>query len=137
MLGATTDVSTMNLIVREYRLWRDQNPNKELRIFIAGFILKRYETTVRSSEILGLQKRTATRALAPYIRMLNHDGDVSLLALLGAISEAERFTVKPGRIMRRVYRKNQDIPSYIFGGFGVPDLEESFQAAGQEFRKGT
>ena len=137
MLGAKTDVSTMNLIVREYRLWRAQNPNRGLRAFIVGFILKRYETTARSSETQRLQKRTATRALVPYIRKLNHDGDFSLLALLGAISEAESFAVRPGRVMRKVYRKNQDIPSYVFGGYGISDLEESFRVAGQEFRKGT
>ena len=60
-----------------------------------------------------------------------------LLALLGAISEAESFPVKPGRIMRKVYRKNQDIPSYIFGGYGVSDLDECFRVAGRECRKGT
>ena len=137
MLGANTDVSTMNLIVERYRHWRDLNPEGELKTFVVGFIKSRYESSGESSDARWSRKKKANRALEPYIRQLNHDGDTSLLALLGAISEAERFPVKPGRVMRKVYRKNQDIPSYIFGGYGISDLDECFRVAGRECRKGT
>jgi len=137
MLGAKTDVATMNLIVEKYRHWRDLNPDGEVKTFVIGFIKSRYESSGESSDARWSRKKKATQALDPYIRKLNHDGDTSLLALLGAISEAEGFIVKPGRIMRNVYRKNQDIPSYVFGGYGISDLDECFRVAGREFRGGS
>lgn len=136
MLGAKTDVATMTLIVERYRQWRDLNPDGDLNSFVVTFIKSRYESSGDACDARWSKKKKATRALDPYIRKLNHDGDTSLLALLGAISEAESFTVKPGRVMRKVYSKNQDIPSYIFGGFGISDLDECFRVAGRKCRNG-
>ncbi len=133
MLGLRTDVMTMNLIVSKYRLWLNRHPSAELNAFIADFIEKRYGNSIGSTRVHRFQASTARRAVGAYRPRLNHDGDPSLLALLGALSEAEGFGVRPAAVIRRVYYKNQDIPSYIFGGFGIDNLDEAFATARDEF----
>lgn len=134
IFGLRTDVLTMNLIVSQYRRWQKQRPEDELSLFIAEFIEERYDVSNDDGGRSRTRASRANRALEFYVQRLNHDQDFSLLALLGALSEAEGFAVRPGAVVKRVYSKNQDIPSYIFGGFGIDDLEKSFTAAGNDFR---
>jgi hypothetical protein len=133
MLGLRTDVMTMNLIVSKYRLWHHRHPGAELNAFFADFIDKRYGSSIGCTRVDRFQASTARRALAAYGPRLNHDGDPSLLALLGALAEAEGFGVRPAVVVKRVYSRNQDIPSYILGGFGIDNLGQAFAAARDAF----
>ena len=134
MLGLRTDVRTMNRIIADYRNWLDANPDAELRAFLDEFIRRRYACFENSPEVKQKQESTAQLALDCFITHLNHDGDSSLLALLGALSQTEGFFVNPKTVMRRTYSGNQDIPSYIFGGYGISNLQESYRAAAQQFQ---
>ena len=135
MLDLRSDVSTMKQIVERYRLWRPRNPETELKAFSEEFIRKRYGTSIGSTRQDRLQAAFARRALDFYVHRLDPDGDHSLLAVLGALSEAEGFSVRPIIVMRRVYHcRNDDIPTYIFGGYGIENLDQAFRAAKQDLR---
>lgn len=130
------DVSTMVHIRRSFRRWRNLNATGTIEEFASWLIGFRYSLPGYDPLQSEIQRQIALLALPIYARHLNADGSVSFMAILGALSEAERFTVEPGVVMRKaVGWKNRDLFGVVVGGAGVPDLARAFRAAEVEFQE--
>ena len=129
------DVSTMKHILKVYKNWKNANADSDIADFAEWFLEFRYTLRGFNREDSAIRRRLAELALPIYSKHLNADGHVSLLSLLCAISEAERFIVDPGHVFRKVRRRRRGIGSRDFGGAGVADLDEAISTAGKDFKE--
>lgn len=133
-----TDVSAMKNIIQQYRAWSPHlnsfEKEQKLDIFCIEFIDRHFALPVESEQKRQIMTMIAKLALPEYSAEMNHDGSCSILALLGAISEAERFTVDLGIVMNKCFKLClPDITGKTLGGVGIVNAQEAFANAERRF----
>lgn len=136
MFSTRSDVSTIKNIIFNYRRWRKTvGPDPSLDAFADWFLEMRYNLPGFDREQSAVQLLIARFALPFYRDELNADHSVSLLAILGAVSEAERFQIDPDLVMRKVGWRNHDLFGRELGGAGIAFLQEALGTAERKFRE--
>lgn len=135
MFGLRADVGTMKNIVRFFRRYQ-KNGGDDLAEFAEQYLQQRYSMPGFDRERSELMHQVAVVALRFYCEELNADGSVSLLAILGAVSEAERFVIDPGIVMRKAAGwKNRDLWGTTIGAAGIADVPAALQRAERRFQE--
>lgn len=131
-----SDVSTMKNIIKLFREWQRHYPHHTVADYAACFLDQRYNLPGFDREQSLLQRQVAFLALPFYSQELNADQSPSLLAILGAVSEAERFLVDPGLVFRKALGwRHRDLYGPLLGGAGIADLSEALQKAERRFKE--
>lgn len=137
MFRIRSDVSTLKNIVKSFELWHRQAPDGSMGAFATAFLDHRYSLPGFNRELSQAQLAAAQFALPFFAREINADSSISLLAVLGAVAEAERFVVDPGLAIRKAigWRMSPYLDSRTVGGAGVADLNAAFKRAESNFRE--
>lgn len=90
-----SDVSTMKNILKLFTRWSREQNSEDIAEFADWFFGFRFGLPGFDPEQSQVREQIARLALPFYSARTNVDGRPSLLAVLGAISEAERFVVDP------------------------------------------
>ena len=108
-----------------------------MEVFAEAFLEHRYSLPGFNREQSMSQLAAARFALPFFAEEINSDGSVSLLAILGAVAEAERFAVDPALVLRKAVglRKSLSLDSRTVGGAGVADLQTAFDRAESAFKE--
>lgn len=107
-----------------------------LGIFCKEFIRNHFSAPVESEEKREIMRTIALIALPEYSAEMNHDGSPSILALLGALSEAERFSVDLGKVMKKCFPLClPDITGRTLGGVGIVNAQQAFANAERRFHE--
>jgi len=135
-----TDVSAMKNIIRQFKAWSPYlNPlqkEEQVGIFCREFIDHHFSLPVQSEEQRRMMRAVAMLALTEYSAEMNHDGSPSILALLGALSEAERFSVDLGIVMKNCFKLClPDITGRTLGGVGIVNAPQAFANAERRFHE--
>ncbi len=133
------DVSGMKTVIRAYLAWpfrHSFSENERVGVFAEQFLATRFSVPVGSAESRQTMHAIALIAFPEFCEELNHDGTPSLLALLGAVCEAERIVIDPG-IVARGCRKyfTDEISGKILGGMGVADIDQAFRNGTRRFHE--
>ena len=135
MIALRADVSTMKNIIRFFRRFQ-KTGGTDLPAFAEQFLRQRYTQPGFERERSELMYSISLMALPFYAEELNADHSTSLLAILGALSEAERFVIDPGIVMRKAAGwKNRDLWGQIVGGAGIADLRAALSEAERRFQE--
>lgn len=125
------DVSGMKAIIRAYRGWSHRHSISEserVRVFSEHWLSARFSAPVGSAESRDLMHAIALIVFPGFCEELDHDGTPSLLALLGAVCEAERVVIDPGIVARGCKKHfGDEISGKILGGVGVADIDQAFR----------
>lgn len=121
----------MEHIVDIYHGWHTANPAGTLADFAPWFLSFRYSLPGFDPETSAAQRSMAELALSIYSEMLSSDGQPTLLAVLGAVSESERFKVDVEEILS--HWRHSELPGPILEGDGVEDIGAAFEEAERRF----
>lgn len=133
------DVSTMKFIIKAFNAWQPPNSrlskSDQLEAFCEAYINHRFSLPVQSEEKRAALRVIALMALEEFYEEVNFDGSPSLLALLGAISTAERFEVDPTLVARKCSGLFVgEISGRTLGGVGIENISEAFANGEQRFQ---
>lgn len=140
MLSLRGDVGGMKAIIKAYNRWIPYNshiPESEaVGMFANQWLDARYSAPIGPQEKREIMRLLADIAFPEYCAEINSDGTPSLLALLGAVSEAERVIVDPTIVARKCQKLFQgNISGKTLGGVGIADISIAFSNGARRFQQ--
>lgn len=140
MISLRGDVGAMKAIIKAYERWQPLNshlPESEaVALFASEWLTHRFSVPIGPAEKREAMHAIAQIAFPEFCEELNSDGTPSLLALLGAVCEAERIIVDPTIVARKcqkLYRGK--ISGKTLGGVGIPDVTTAFSNGAYRFQQ--